>query len=135
MAESTFRIYLCEAIKMAGGHASKIESHDLSPGIPDISFRVKDTEGFIECKDGRTPHLRPSQYRWIRDRVSVGGQVWIAWQYDGFARFIKGTRIEMLKQAKHEDWLNATQFLCSPYDIESIINILTLWEVTPDGGT
>ncbi len=61
------------------GHFSRVESHLMSAGIPDVDFCIEGTEGHIELKYGfnKVPKIRGSQARWFRNRVRAGGKPWM----------------------------------------------------------
>ena len=61
-------------------HATRVESHALSSGIPDVDYCFSG-DGHIELKWGfvnkKMPEIRDSQIRWITKRTLVGGKVFI----------------------------------------------------------
>lgn len=61
------------------GHFSRIESPVMAPGFPDINYCFYGIEGTLELKYGRDecPEIRPTQVRWINNRIQHGGRVWI----------------------------------------------------------
>jgi hypothetical protein len=63
-----------------GWHASRVESHALSAGIPDVDYCYLG-DGHIELKYGHVhmmmPEIRDTQIRWMLSRSSVGGKVYI----------------------------------------------------------
>jgi hypothetical protein len=84
MSEASLWNWLRKGV-LPRGHYSRIES-DASPGFPDVSYCIDGVEGTIELKEARNPKakypfkqggLRPTQLRWIKDRVAAGGRVWI----------------------------------------------------------
>ena len=61
-------------------HVSWIESHETSPGIPDIEYCISDSYGIgcrvnnVELKVlGHSMEVRSSQLLWFRERVKAGG--------------------------------------------------------------
>ena len=78
------------------GHFCRVESHEVSDGIPDVDFCIKGTESHIELKFGnkhkiKKGFIRPSQVRWFRNRIKAGGRPWL------FALFLEGgTPVYML---------------------------------------
>lgn len=64
-------------------HYSRIESGETSPGFPDLDVCIEGIGGYIEMKhingrENRKNLLRPSQYRWICDRIEAGEtNIWI----------------------------------------------------------
>lgn len=85
--ESDFRKNIRESFKLicdirpeVKWHLSWIESHETSPGIPDIEYCVKTPHqiggvvGNIELKAlGDNMEVRPSQLKWFRERMAAGG--------------------------------------------------------------
>lgn len=60
-------------------HASRVESHATSAGIPDVDYYYEG-DGHIELKFSKNtdiPNIRDSQVRWIKRRSEVGGKVYI----------------------------------------------------------
>ena len=58
------------------GHWFRIESHEVSPGVPDLHVTLRGTSRFIELKHGtrkKPPYFRPTQYVWFRREVEAGG--------------------------------------------------------------
>ena len=66
-----------------GWHASRVESHATSAGIPDVDYCYFG-DGHIELKHGsattKMPEIRDTQIRWMLSRASVGGKVYILTQ-------------------------------------------------------
>lgn len=77
MNEAKFRKWAMDCIKKVGGHASSVESHAMSPGIPDIDFCIDGVSGHIELKVCSSRGLRQSQVLWFRKRLKAGGSPWI----------------------------------------------------------
>jgi hypothetical protein len=77
ISESDMRREVVKLIESDGGHASSVESHATSAGIPDLDFCWDGLEGHIELKFWTVKNnkgLRPSQVRWFRDRIKAGGK-------------------------------------------------------------
>ncbi|MDH3375344.1 MAG: hypothetical protein OEQ39_00035 [Gammaproteobacteria bacterium] len=60
-------------------HASRVESHATSAGIPDVDYCYYG-DGHIELKFGdsitkKMPAIRDTQVRWMTKRAAVGGKV------------------------------------------------------------
>lgn len=73
--EDDFRRRVVKLIKNQC-HISQVESHATSAGIPDLNFCIVGQEGNIELKvwmNSRSPHIRPSQKQWFRNRIKNGG--------------------------------------------------------------
>lgn len=77
MNEAQFRKRVVSCINKGGGHASSVESHATSPGIPDVDFCIEGVEGHVELKVITSSGLRPTQALWFRRRVKAGGSPWI----------------------------------------------------------
>lgn len=75
--EARFRKWVVSSIKKVGGHASSVESHATSPGIPDVDFCIDGISGHIELKVCSSRGLRQSQVLWFRQRLKAGGKPWI----------------------------------------------------------
>lgn len=63
-------------------HLCRIENHSAGPGFPDVEFCINSCVGHLELKhcfhDGKNPFLRPTQHRWITDRINAGAtNVWL----------------------------------------------------------
>jgi len=75
--ESEFSTCVCNIIKRAEGDVSRVESKNTSPGIPDLDYCLQGNEGKIElkyCTTKRGADIKPSQVRWMRQRVKSGGK-------------------------------------------------------------
>jgi len=60
------------------GHASQVEAHVSAAGIPDLNVCVDGLDSNIElknCTKSYCPHVRASQYRWMKKRKAVRGKV------------------------------------------------------------
>lgn len=111
MNESTLRAKVIAMITAADGHASPIESHDVSAGIPDINYCIKGHEGHIELKvgkDSRPPALRPTQHRWAVLRNRAEGTFFYLFlnNSDGNVYLIDGCDVQGLVQARTKAWAN-----------------------------
>lgn len=58
------------------GHLSWVESHATSAGFPDVDCcadgQIAQIELKVEKKNGKI-EIRPTQYRWMKDRLRAGG--------------------------------------------------------------
>jgi len=107
--ETDFSAIVIGIFKAAGGHACRIESPDVSAGVPDLSWAWSGEEGFFELKDGDKPELRPSQYRWIKKRLAAGGRASLLWHWDGQVFWIPGFAIDQLKgTTARSRWIKAS---------------------------
>ena len=75
--EAQFRKWVVASIKKVGGHASSVESHATSPGIPDVDYCINGVSGHIELKVYGSKGLRQSQILWFKHRIKAGGKPWI----------------------------------------------------------
>ena len=58
-------------------HASRVESHSTSAGIPDVDYCYRG-DGHVELKFGdKIPNIRDSQVRWLSRRSKYGGKCYI----------------------------------------------------------
>lgn len=82
ISEEKFRLMMTCLITRYGGHASNVESHSSSPGIPDIDYFLRPTTGNLELKfitrtDGAINfggmRIRPTQVAWFKRRAAAGG--------------------------------------------------------------
>jgi len=100
--ESALWDYL-QGVLPLGGHYSRIESNDTSPGIPDVHYCINGIAGFIELKIGDAPFgdrgLRKSQRDWFEMQVAQGGRVWILAQVGALCFLIPGKYWEDFNQA------------------------------------
>ena len=99
--ESDLWRYVRTVIKPAiGGHWSRIESHATSLGVPDVNICLDGRDVWTELKQGEDAHIRPSQYRWIKDRLNEGAaNIWVMHhQEDMGFMLIKGRYIDQLKK-------------------------------------
>ena len=103
MNEASFRRKVSRAIEKAGGHASAVESHATSPGIPDVDFCIDGVEGHIELKIAGNGGMRPTQLLWFRQRVRAGANPWIMVWSPQNTYLIAGEFHEMVKTTKKED--------------------------------
>ncbi len=60
-----------------GGHLSWVESHATSAGFPDVDMchlgKIAQTELKVVKAKGKI-EIRPTQYRWLKDRHKAGGK-------------------------------------------------------------
>ncbi len=99
----------------ASWHASRVESHVTSAGIPDVDYYFNG-DGHIELKFGYTnrtmPKIRDSQVRWIWKRSFVGGKVLILTKLmdpDDKPQYFfhKGSKVQELRiNRDYEFWFN-----------------------------
>lgn len=76
--EADFRRFVTECAGSA--HVSHIESHEASPGIPDLNICMRGIDIWIELKvmsSRKPPKMRPTQKRWHTDRFEHGGISWV----------------------------------------------------------
>lgn len=93
------------------GHFCRVESHEVSNGIPDVDYCLRGTESHIELKFHNQLKLpkdfiRPSQVRWFRKRIKAGGRPWLLALF-----LVGGTRYYMLFD-----------------DLEEICRLPTIWD-------
>lgn len=110
MKESQFRKFLCGQIKTLGGHASKVESHDLSAGIPDVDYCLESVENHIELKVGSKevwPEIRPTQCLWFNKRIKAGGKPFIMLLDNdtGMVHVIAGTCVDRISNKPIGVWI------------------------------
>ena len=76
MLENELRGMIQKAVEKLDGHISWIESHATSAGFPDadicIDGAIIQAELKVEKSNGDI-EIRPTQYRWFKDRVDAGG--------------------------------------------------------------
>jgi hypothetical protein len=112
MRENVFS-KLVLAVLNRHGHGCRVESPEVSAGIPDLSYCVLGAEGFLELKEGNKPKLRPDQYRWIKKRVKAGGRVAILWHDEGVVHRIPPESMEDLKgTTSRRVWAKAAADSC-----------------------
>ena len=108
MSEEDYKIEIMAGVP---GHWDRIESHAMSPGIPDLGFCVEGYEGLIETKYAKTlngkPEIRPTQVRWFRNRVKQHGNCWLSLKVEDYGYFLfHGTVVRDLAEAKSlRDWI------------------------------
>jgi len=115
MSETKLRRDICLNMS-AYGHFSKIESHATATGFPDIDFCITMGEhGQIECKhqtDKKNLEIKPSQYRWFKQRLKAGGNIWLLAEFDikagHFFVLVDGYHIEYLT-ADYESWIKVSR--------------------------
>lgn len=93
------------------GHFSRIESHDTSPGFPDVNFCVLGFEGNVELKFSddlkHMPEIRPSQIRWMNKRVKCGGNPWLLVKWGNTYMLIRGQYAKFIYKSNNIDlWVN-----------------------------
>lgn len=79
-AEDVFRKNVMAACERLGFHVTHIESHDASPGVPDLNIWDRRSDVWLElkvAKDG-SAKLRPTQKRWHRERHLRMGDSFVA---------------------------------------------------------
>lgn len=78
MHEDTLRKLIKASLKNSfpKAHASWVESHATSPGFPDLDAchdgMLMQAELKV-VKEGGKLEIRPTQYRWFKDRLAAGG--------------------------------------------------------------
>lgn len=108
------------------GHYSRIESHDTSPGFPDVRFQLgtmggTSDSGTFELKFSRTPKaekhfktekdgLHKSQKAWIRDELRHGGRVWIIAEVSPQIFIIPGRWYESFNNSRVSDLKKMSEF-------------------------
>ena len=76
--EADFRRFVTECAGSA--HVSHIESHEASPGIPDLNICMRGIDIWIELKvmsSRKPPKMRATQKRWHANRYDHGGRSWV----------------------------------------------------------
>jgi len=66
-------------------HASRVESHSTSPGIPDVDYCMEGFKSNLELKHThkkKRPKIRNSQVRWHHRRAEHGGHSLILTHFD-----------------------------------------------------
>lgn len=105
--ESDLWRYVRTTVKpVIGGHWSRIESHATSLGVPDVNVCHQSQDVWIELKQGDDAEIRPSQYRWIKDRLNEGAKnIWILHHQEdlGFM-LIQGCMIDVIKDRPKAVW-------------------------------
>lgn len=80
-SEGEFRQEVTKQAKLMGFHASNIESHLTSAGIPDTNLAIGHVDIWLELKVFGAKHpmkIRPTQRKWHKDRAEVKGLSWFA---------------------------------------------------------
>lgn len=77
--EDMFRANVYEAAQLLGYHVTHIESHNSSPGVPDLNVWNRHEDIWIELKVAKhgSIKLRPTQKRWHRDRSESMGTSYV----------------------------------------------------------
>lgn len=76
MTEDDLRAEVQKEIRSLQGHISWVESHMTSAGFPDSDICVNGTILQMELKvvkDHGKVKIRPTQFRWFKDRIKAGG--------------------------------------------------------------
>jgi hypothetical protein len=79
MSEANLWDDLSEVMDETDWHASRVESHATSAGIPDVDYCYHG-DGHVELKFGtvlKMPRIRDTQVRWMVKRAAAGGKVLI----------------------------------------------------------
>ncbi len=95
-------------------HISYVESGLTSPGIPDMDVCACGHETHIELKYGYEkypPYLRPSQYRWFKNRAISGGKSWLfakVWDPEGhvYCLYDVYTTLKLAGRLSNEEWIS-----------------------------
>lgn len=112
-----------------GAHVCPVESHDVSPGIPDINYCYHGKERWVECKvayGNESPKIRPSQLKWIRERTQPGvdGCVWlVAYQTStGNVYLVEGHQI--IKLFTFSDWRKLCVATATIHNLDKLAYLL-----------
>lgn len=116
MDESALKNGIITRFRTHGALATRIESPDVSAGIPDIYMCYMSNSVFIEVKIGNSPQLKPSQYHWLLNHAKARGNSYILWYVDDHCRIIPTSNIGMLRARSKKDWMSATEFRCELSD-------------------
>jgi hypothetical protein len=74
--EDRLRKYVLDNVDRFG-HWFRVESHEVSPGVPDLHVTIGGISRWIELKYGtrnKPPQFRPTQYAWMKREVGAGGK-------------------------------------------------------------
>lgn len=102
--------------RLPEGHFTRIESES-SPGVPDVNYCVRGSEGWIELKASkpmRSGHpfrrkgLRPEQLRWIEKHLHHDGVIWIIASVGSQVYTIPGTQADEFNEMSVADLENAS---------------------------
>ncbi len=123
-------------------HASRVESHATSAGIPDVDYCfLGGEEGHLELKYGKykklsskskMPEIRGTQVRWCNNRVRAGGTVILITKLvegDVDIYFLHdGSKIEQLSDCR-EYWFWLKEAKCRDnYMSDKIIAAIKHWK-------
>lgn len=90
MSEKDFRKEVVDGLSGPNSHVSCVESHETSAGIPDIDYCIHGVEGHVELKyskkGGKQPRLRPTQKKWMRERIKAGGIPFLFVRFDAYGQ-------------------------------------------------
>jgi hypothetical protein len=88
-------------------HWTRVESHSLSLGVPDLAYTVNGNTGWMELKhskNGEVPRIRASQKKWISENTRCGGHPLIMTSFNSIdgSGFIlnRGNVVEALYKSK-----------------------------------
>lgn len=116
------------------GHYVRVENADAGPGTPDVNYRIKKIEGWIELKNepgtptvpfpDKKKGLHQSQLDWIEARLAFGGKVLIVARVGPEIFFLPGKVFRHFNGASRFD-LRMISYLVAPYiNIGSKIKII-----------
>ncbi len=105
MTENDLRDVVRNAFNRAfpGCHQSWVESHETSPGFPDLDVCAGGAERKVELKIVKAKgaiEIRPTQYRWFKDRVKAGGRpvMWV--EHEDWHYIVDGMSVSLLDNIK-----------------------------------
>ena len=85
--EADFSKYILDNIGTEHNcHVCRVESPEVSAGIPDLSMCLNGVESMVELKYAgsvKLPVVRPTQRHWMRKRQAAGGNVAYLFFVDG----------------------------------------------------
>lgn len=111
-SEKPFRQWFQREAEDLGYHASFIESHQTSSGIPDLNLHRNGVDLWLELKVWRDGyHMLPSQRRWHRKRANAGGRSYVVCYRDNFMYVLPGEFAATL-MPKAKDWEKGDKWPC-----------------------
>lgn len=117
MTEEDLRKIVGSEVARRKGHPSWIESHMTSAGFPDldacIGGGIIQVELKIEKPSGKVV-IRPTQYKWFRDRVAAGGNPVMLIGRLGRFYAVHGSMVNSPCPIKHIDDVLARPHFSSP---------------------
>lgn len=114
-------------------HASRVESHSTSAGIPDVDYCINGVEGHLELKyskSNKPPEIRNTQIKWHTKRRENGGRSYILTKMK-----VDGRWHYLFHFGYQASWLNVNRFcdhwvssslhiMLDALDIETVKQIL-----------